>query len=268
MKKKYKSTREKFKDLKIVRPFSLSQELSQGIITVSNHCHLQCNGCTLWKNNSDEDFKFENQILNNIKNKTLWKQIQRKKIINVVGGDPFKNPQIIHILKWLKQKRKKVRLWTHGQLPIEVVDEIVPFVHHIMIYVPTVVHENYHLITGRQWTDQVEEIIARCRFYKVPVTIHASVKIITIEELPDLREWTYTLGIPLLIHYNKKLPMVKGSVDYVKRFASVPGVEVMKDHAPISIYCPEVSTARIGDPFQIIKTHITSWFKSNWRYVL
>ncbi len=258
-----------FKDLKIVRPFSLFQELSQAMITVSNKCHLQCNGCTLWQNeHRDSEYKFENQVLNNIKNKILWKQIERKKIVNVVGGDPFKNPQLPHILKWLKQRRKKIRLWTHGQIPIDVIDEILPLVDHIMIYVPTVLQEDYSLITGRQWSHELEDMIKRIQFYKVPVTIHANIKIITIEDLPELREWTYKMGIPLLIHYNKKMPLIKGSIDYVKRFKTVPGVEVIKDHTPLSSYCPEISTARIGDPFQISLTHLTSWFKSKWRYVL
>lgn len=82
-------------------------------------CNLQCNDCYIESSPTNKNL----QYINLLEVKKYIEEIKKynfgTKFIGLTGGEPFMNPYIIEILKYLLERKFKVLVLSNGMRPIE-----------------------------------------------------------------------------------------------------------------------------------------------------
>ena len=221
--------------LKFLEKYSISN------VSLTTACQLKCSFCDLWKKEST----FLN-VPDLIKSGTYYDIYPRTPWVNVYGGDPFTHEDLRFILSFYKAEGVKVRLWTHGVVSLDAVSEIADVVDEVMVYIPTVVDEDYILITGLGNLSEVSESIRMLRSEKVSVTLHCPISVDTIGDLPDVHDFAFEHSVPLVFHYGKSHGLTKDQLSFVNRYRRVKNVFVRRNDFFYLDRCPALPVLKSG----------------------
>ena len=83
-------------------------------------CNLKCNDCYIESSPTNKNL----QYINLLEVKKYITEIKKNnlgtKLIGLTGGEPFMNPYIVDILKYLLENKFKVLVLSNGMRPIEI----------------------------------------------------------------------------------------------------------------------------------------------------
>jgi MoaA/NifB/PqqE/SkfB family radical SAM enzyme len=232
--------------------------LSQWTLEVTPECNLKCGACSLW----DSGKRVRKGLLESIQEGSFFAQFPNKKLVNVVGGDPFENLDLTLILSGLKAQGIKTRLWTNGIAQPEQWRSVKDLVDSIMVYLPTVAPEDYQLSTGFATWEEFEESIRFLKKNRYPFSFHTPVKQDNLADLPDLHAYAKEFAVPLMFHYRPKDCVHPEHEKYISRFFRVKGVSVYKKKTAVpGTVCPALPYGDVQHPYQVLKNAFFDQFK-------
>lgn len=239
--------------------------LSQEIVQLTQQCDFFCSFCPLWQDEAPETLP----IVKSLRSKQLFKQISfKKRLYNIVGGDPFKEKKLRDLLIYLKKYNKKVRLWTHAAVDINRWDSILPYINEVMLYVPVSEPQEYEDITGKNVIGMVETIIPYLKSYGVSVRVQTPVNKIYLDRLPDIYTWVHSLKVPWLLHYQKNDVRSSEVVNMIRHFRKERNVEVFENRFLINRQCHALSHAYMTDVYQQIRSAFERAIKARFSDLL
>ena len=234
---------------------SVWDAFSQTTLQVSGRCHLTCLHCPLWKEDPQTALQIDKRVANLVKKDQLFKEIPKKKWINLIGGDPFKQPFLPKILDYIQKKGCKTRLWTHGFVSLDMWDQVRDVVDEVMLYCPSYEADSFREWTGVEGWQRWQHSLADLKAHHMAVTLHHAVRPDNIEWMPEIYEIAYQHDCPLIFHYDPKAGFTGDSLAFIKRYRRVKGVKVFRtgqvSKTACAAYCPQV----VVDPWQ----WVTSW---------
>ena len=102
---------------------SFLDRLSQYTLVTNKQCHFECLGCDLW--NQPASYGVFRALIETGAFFTIY---PKKRVYNIVGGDPLLHPDIFLLLAYLKSNGIKIRVWTNGGIAHEYIEKALPFV--------------------------------------------------------------------------------------------------------------------------------------------
>lgn len=225
----------------------LSATFSTATFFTTGRCPLECDFCHLWQNLNKIDHKIhdtEEQINQAIQQHTLSARLGTASVINIIGGDPLENPDILVIIQQLKTYRRYIRFWTTGIYPAEMLGALKPWLDEIMIYFPELDAEAYRQTTGYDHFDDLLHNLQYMNEIHLPVILNHPVRPGTLPVLPDFYEFSYRNQLPLLLHYEPGQFTIPQSVDYIRRWNAYPNILVLQSGLPHPEQC-----AAFPEPF-------------------
>ncbi len=83
-------------------------------------CNLQCNDCYIESSPTNKNLQYINLLEVKKYIEEIKKNNLKTKLIGLTGGEPFMNPYIMDILKYLLENRFKVLVLSNGMRPIKI----------------------------------------------------------------------------------------------------------------------------------------------------
>lgn len=238
--------------------FSLSELLSQWTLEITPICQLKCVDCQLW----DSQRKERVGLLASLEDGSFFHQFPNKKLINIVGGEPFEHSQLVKVLRAINQQGIKIRLWTNGNVMREFWYSVLPYLDCVMFYLPTIDQEGYQTTTGfGDWND-FHDAVSLLFEHKKLFGFHVPVTATSVSELPDLFDFSRQYGALFYLHYFYNEPFYGQQKSYIDRFYRVKNahVYVKKQRVP-SFICPVFPYGAIESRVQILKNAFFDQFK-------
>eukprot|EP01047_Picozoa_sp_COSAG01_P002598 COSAG01_NODE_69_length_28801_cov_10.460038_24_plen_236_part_00 len=211
---------------------SLRDNLSQSALILSEACYLACRGCDIWQKNS-----FSRRRMGDLS----------ARCVNVLGGDPFLDHDLFMVLKQLKFKQKKIRLWTHLLCDQDAIMQAVPYVDEWMVYLPVTQANFYRKITGYNVYTKLLKQLDLLVQYQAKLTLNMPVYADTLTFVPDVHNLARTLGSGLLLHYSVEDFEDQESLFYLKRYNRVKNVFVFQVKQRDQSMCLTVPTQIFSD---------------------
>lgn len=203
--------------------------LSQHTLIVEKNCQLQCLGCELWQRPSKSvSFKYL------IQTQQFFSQYPKKRMYNIVGGEPLLNSEIYLLVAYLKSMGIKIRLWTNGRLPLDYYEKARMFVDIFVVYLPVYDSDLYIEKVGVGELSDLEETLTILNQENYPLVLSMPLEVDTIGFMPELYEFAYGLKVPLLFHYDPNY-FQKESWKYIHRFLSINGVSVVRSTLSVGV---------------------------------
>jgi len=232
--------------------------LSQWTLELTPKCNLKCGMCSLW-----DSGRVDGQgLLVSLHDGTFFSQFSKKRLINIVGGEPFENPDLSVVLTELKEQGLKIRLWSNGITQPDQWMSIKNTVDGIMIYLPTVFPEDYQLSTGFATWGDFEDSLRFLKKHRLPFSFHTPVSQANLSDLPDFYDYAQSYGVPLCLHYSAREALHPEHEKYILRFLRVKGVSVYKKKTAMPpTVCPALPHGAFEDPYQILKNAFFDQFK-------
>ncbi len=184
----------------------------QDFIRLTTDCHLRCQKCPL----VDRYISTETGAIKS-----------DKKIVNLIGGDPFKHDNLIEIISKLHKDKKKIRLWTHGVLTVKELFPLIGKVDTFFLFCPFPDNDRYLTHTGVDGYLTFLDMLAYLSGKDQKVVINVPVTKDNVATLPDIYEIATKYHAKLLIHYQKSLELHPERKRYIHRFFRVKNVWVI-----------------------------------------
>jgi MoaA/NifB/PqqE/SkfB family radical SAM enzyme len=221
------------------------------LINTGTRCSMDCSFCRI--KNSDKvapDFRFL------IESGTFFSVYKRSRWVSLFGGDPFDHPDFFLVLVFLKSHRINICVWTHGIVPLDILEKVTPYVDEWCVYCPTVDPEVFPIILGNGTFEEFSESMECLKESARCIRIHTPVIDDNIGELPAIHEWVKHHQCHWSVHAYLPLLTTEQRA-FVKRYYLVPGVHVIeKGIMPIKDVCSAL-------PFPD-KNHWYSCVKNAW----
>lgn len=125
------------------------------IWSVAEACNLRCKGCNAWQKRNFFDISNLNSFVNELKK-------NRVKIVSVTGGEPTLHPNIVEIVKKLKENGIWVHIATNGSLP-QRIKKILPYIDAATVSLDSDKREEHNEYRGVDIYDRVIESIKLLR---------------------------------------------------------------------------------------------------------
>lgn len=215
-------------------------------LQVTETCNLRCLGCTLW--NRDVSGDLEESLRNLIYNDTFFSIYPRRKIYNIIGGEPSNFRALPDVLSYLKNNSIKNYLWTNLTMDSENLMECLPFVNRLFVYLPFPSKESYENFTGEASYETILYNLQILKKRKIPVSFYCPVTPENISWLPDIYEFAYQNKAELILYWNpKRSTLSKESVQFLKRYKRVKNVWLIKTKPVPDTYCPGLPYGPMSD---------------------
>ncbi|RAP34060.1 hypothetical protein DID75_00350 [Candidatus Marinamargulisbacteria bacterium SCGC AG-410-N11] len=195
---------------------------SQFTLRLTTECTYRCSFCNLWKKPAIA----ANQLVEVIKSGDFFSMFPKKKVFNIVGGDPFCLDSVGYIITYLAQQKCKVRCWTNGYFPIDLMTSSLTSISELYLYFPAFNAEDFAMITGYGSMADFEQTLDYLRGEKVNVILNHPIKVDTVSQLPDIYAFAYKHNCKLLLHYNPKDNFSAEARMAIHHFFKVKNVEV------------------------------------------
>ena len=255
---------------------SIRELWSQHTVVVTSKCPLQCDRCRLWKPHSDPID--EEDVIDQIKKGVFLKGKLHISLVNIMGGDPISNQDILYILQYCRKHRMKVRLWTTGLAPIINLEQVLEWVDYWVIYIPSTESELYLEITGVDLWHKVKDQVEWLQDEEKSIAINYPIRKDTIQFLPELYDYKVEAHhVPLFLHYDQSEILNKDSRQFIDRFKQIKGVTVLKTKGHRPSQCWAVPYNPVDKPlrkkylnwqecWQSLRNRYSSYFWFQKRY--
>jgi MoaA/NifB/PqqE/SkfB family radical SAM enzyme len=225
--------------------FNYFDLFSQFYLEICKDCNLHCTTCTTSKSSDLQRLTYL------IKNDLFFNYYPKKKIYNIIGGDPFMHPDIAYIVTFLQANNIKVFCWTNGLFKIENIQKVINQVNLFFIYLPTLEENEYTLLTGKNQLPQLLENISYLQEQTKKIIINFPITPQNIAFIPDIYNFAYYKNIHCLFHSNPKTLFTKNAKELITRFYNIKNVFVFKSQTLTKYSCQNI--ANITSSYQIIK---------------
>ncbi len=219
--------------------------LFQTSLMMTPRCFLKCDFCTLWQTSEPSEDKAINLTHFLHKNRS-------KKIVNILGGDPFFSAQLPHVLTTLKKNHKKIHIWVTGQATLDAYAFLTSYVSRVFLHLPSFDPDTYRQISGLDGHAAMLEAVAFFGQHRVPVSFFHRVTSATLDLLPDFHAFAFDHGCELVLFCDPQTLESPSQGDYVKRYYAVPGVSVYYGRADLNA-CAALYPSLLTSFFQNLK---------------
>ncbi|MEM3396416.1 MAG: radical SAM protein [Thermoplasmata archaeon] len=177
------------------------------IVQVTSACNLRCNSCETYKL-KPEFIKWNKEWLINLKREGFW-------YLSLTGGEPTLHPEIVEMLKAMKQLRFFTHIATNGT-NLNRIKEVVEYLDAITVSIDDYIPEMHNLFRGRKSFDSAVEC-ARYVKGKVKIaTVNMLVHDDNAERVIEMASFVNTeIGLPLSLCF-----MDSESYVFNKRFTA------------------------------------------------
>ena len=237
-------------------PFSFWDYGSQSTLVVTRQCHLKCSGCPLW---AKTDYHDQNPVTL-MKEGRFFDHYPRKRLIHLVGGDPFCHEDLLYIITFLKAEGVKIQLWTHVMAPL---DDLVLCgkVDHTMLFLPYIDADQYREHVGVTTFSEFQTRVALLKGEQYSFSFHCPVTPENVSVLPDISEFAYQYGRHVLFHYYPKDPFLPDAIPFLLRFRRVNHVSVLARKKQNSMICPAFPGEGIYRRHQLFLDMMGKWLR-------
>ena len=197
-------------------------------IRLTTACDLTCFYCPLWINKKTTQYIQEPLKNNNNLKQFLINKTKLKKDVHIYGGDPLKSDTLIALCKQLKALKKKIILWTHGQYPCEIFDQLVTYIDDFILYYPAANVTLFREFSGVEGFNNLNLLIDYLKERHKTVKLAHHIKPDNIQYLAEIYEGAYDQNVDLILTYNRLNHFSKDSLAFIKRFRRIPNVTLYK----------------------------------------
>ena len=169
-------------------------------------------------------------------------------IVNIYGGNPAKSRYFKDVLKVIKHKKLKARVWTNHHIQAFSNKDLSYFIDELVIWCPSPDKILFNEFCGRAYFDQ---FLAAIKKIKTRKTLSFKVTALSFEQLPEFYDLVISANASgLLLYYPKEFSVEQRR--YIKRFKRVNHMQVMPLRNSKTPHC-------IGVP-NSIGTFYFEWF--------
>lgn len=234
----------------ISRP-SFWDEWSQYTLRVTSECPLRCRDCMLWRPGGKPDKKEGDKIVDLIRKGRFFTVFPKRRIYNIVGGEPLEEGRLFEIVSFLTRNEVRVRLWTNGFYTSEYLRPSLPYIHDYFVFLPAPHRDMYRELTGTDGWDRMEGTLDFLIEERRQPVLHIPVHTDTVQFLPDAYEFAWQKKVPLWVHYEKNGEFESESKAYIRWMRNVPFIAVLpKRHRVFLQYCRALPYPAYQDPLQ------------------
>tara|TARA_A100001015_G_C14925198_1_gene686037 strand:- start:335 stop:946 length:612 start_codon:yes stop_codon:yes gene_type:complete len=169
-------------------------------------------------------------------------------IVNIYGGNPAQSRYFMDVLKVVKHKKLKARVWTNHHIQSFSNKDLDYFINELVIWCPSPEKALFNEFCGRAYFDQFQAALKSIRVKK---RLSFKVTALSFEQLTEFHDLVIAAGAQgLLLYYPKEFSAEQRR--YIKRFKRVNHMQVMPLTNAKTPHC-------IGVPNSIGSFHF-EWF--------
>jgi len=189
-----------------------------------------CNSCELWRRDEQTDYAKINIP-------------ESVRVVNLIGGDPLYYSELLKLLAKLKEQRKIICLTSNGLNFVKTAPELFKLIDLPIIYLPAWRRDQLLAEAGLDYYRELSGIFDYLQEIGQKCLVIFPVRMLTLEDIPDLIDWFKKYSSVLLVLYYQAAPdnvLQKESLrylDYCRQKKNVVVYKVLRPEPSVAQRC-------------------------------